>query len=365
MVVAPLGLVPALYIMQGRFDYIRYQPISRVSIRSRGLDTARNSMSLRLCSTLLLATDVVKALNPQSPQARAIFHLGIIVMLVMVVIFAVVVGIVMYALLRFPRWHEGERDPDQAEGNKTIEIVWTAIPLAIVCMLFVLSARTMGLSDPPPPPKADILVIGHQWWWEARYADSGAVVANEIHVPVGRPLALRLDAADVLHEFWVPELARKITTVPGHPNHIWIQADKPGTYLGFCSEFCGTQHAWMHFLIVAEPQEDFHKWEQAQLISALPPSGESAQKGLALFEQKSCVNCHAIKGTLASATVGPDLTHFASRKQLGGGILDNTPANLRRWLRDPQQVKVGVKMPNFKFTDEQVTQLADYIETLK
>jgi len=322
-------------------------------------------MNLPSFSAAFLVADVVKVFNPQSPQARAIFDLAIVVIVVMVVIFAVVIGIVMYALLGFPRWREGERDPEQVEGNNTIEIVWTAIPLAIVTMLFVLSARTMGISDPPPPPKPDIVVIGHQWWWEARYTNSGAVVANEIHIPVGKALALRLDAADVLHEFWVPELARKMTTVPGHPNHIWIQADKAGTYLGFCSEFCGTQHAWMHFLLVAEPEEEFQRWEQAQLVAAPAPANENAKKGLALFEQTSCVNCHAIKGTIASAQIGPDLTHFASRRQLGAGIAHNTPENLRRWLRDPQQVKVGVKMPNFKFTDEQVTQLADYIETLK
>jgi len=322
-------------------------------------------MNPSLPSAVLLLADVVKVFNPQSPQARAIFDLSIVVIVVMVVIFAVVVGIVMYALLGFPRWREGECDPQQGEGNKTIEIVWTAIPLAIVTMLFVLSARTMGISDPPPPPKPDIVVIGHQWWWEARYTNSGAVVANEIHIPVGKPVALRLDAVDVLHEFWVPELGRKITTVPGHPNHLWIQSDKPATYLGFCTEFCGTQHAWMHFLLVAQPEEEFQKWQQAQLLAAPPPSSENAQKGLALFQQMSCVNCHAIKGTTASATFGPDLTHFASRKQIGGGIAENTPDNLRRWLRNPQQVKVGAKMPNFKFTEEQVTQLADYIETLK
>jgi cytochrome c oxidase subunit 2 len=322
-------------------------------------------MNLQLSSAALLGADVVKALNPQSPQARAIFDLAIITAIVLAFIFAVVIGIVVYAFLRFPRWREGEPDPEQGEGNKTIEIVWTAIPLAIVTMLFVLTVRTMGISDPSPTPNPDIVVIGHQWWWEARYEASGAVVANEIHIPVGKPLALRLDSADVLHEFWVPELARKITTVPGHPNHIWIQADKPCTYLGFCSEFCGTQHAWMHFLMVAEPQEEFQKWEQAQLLPPPAPSSDNAQKGLALFEQMSCVNCHTIKGTIASATVGPDLTHFASRKQLGAGIAANTPENLRRWLRDPQQVKVGVKMPDFKFNDEQVAQLADYIETLK
>jgi cytochrome c oxidase subunit 2 len=321
-------------------------------------------VNLQLPSAALLLADVVKALNPQSPQAREIFNLAVVTAIVLTVIFAVVVGIVVYALLHF-RWREGEREPEQGKGNQTIEIVWTAIPLVIVATLFVLAARTMGVSDPPPPPKPDVVIIGHQWWWEARYADSGAVTANEIHIPVGKAQALRLDAADVLHEFWVPELARKITAVPGHPNHIWIQADKAGSYLGFCSEFCGTQHAWMHFLIVAEPEEEFQRWQQAQLAPAPPPVTENAKKGLALFEQMSCVNCHAIKGTIARATVGPDLTHFASRKQLGAGIVDNTPENLRRWLRDPQQVKVGVKMPDFKFTEEQVIDLADYIETLK
>lgn len=322
-------------------------------------------MHLQLLSAPFWIGDVVKVFNPQSPQARAIFDLAIIVIVVMIIIFAVVAGIVTYALLRFPRWREGERDPEQGAGNKTVEIVWTAVPLLIVTILFVLAARTMGISDPPPPPNPDVIVTGHQWWWEARYEKSGAIVANEIHVPVGKPLALRLDAADVLHEFWVPELSRKMTTVPGHPNHIWIQADKAGTYLGFCSEFCGTQHAWMHFLIVAEAQEDFDRWEQAQLVAALQPTGGTAQKGVALFEQMSCVNCHAIKGTSAIAQIGPDLTHFASRRQIGAGILDNTPENLRRWLRDPQQVKIGAKMPNFKLTDEQVSLLADYMETLK
>jgi len=322
-------------------------------------------MHIQLLNAAFLIADVVRVFNPQSPQARAIFDLTIVVVVVMVIIFAIVVGIVTYAWMRFPRWREGERDPEQAQGNKTIEIVWTAIPLAIVMMLFVLSARTMGIADPPPPPKPDILIIGHQWWWEARYTNSGAVVANEIHIPVGKPVALRLDAVDVLHEFWVPELGRKLTTVPGHPNHLWIQSDKPATYLGFCTEFCGTEHAWMHFLLVAESQEGFQKWEQTQAAPAPAPSSESAQKGRALFEQMTCVSCHTIRGTIASGSFGPDLTHFASRKQLGAGIMPNTPENLRRWLRDPQRAKVGVKMPNFKFTDEQVTQLVDYIETLK
>lgn len=308
--------------------------------------------------------NALTVLDPQSPQARAIFHLAIVAGIIFAIIFALVAGMIVYALMRC-RWHEGEGDPKQVAGNKTVELVWTVIPCLIVIALFVLSWKTMNASDPPPAPEPDIVVTGHQWWWEARYPKSGVVTANEIHIPAGVPLSIRIETADVLHEFWVPEIGRKITAVPGHPNNIWIQSDHPQTYLGVCSEFCGTQHAWMHFLIVAEAPAEFQAWEQAQLAPAQNPTGESALLGRALFQETSCMNCHAIRGTLASAGVGPDLTHFASRKILGAGVVDNTPANLRRWLRDPQEVKPGVKMPDYKFTDSQVTQMSDYIETLQ
>ena len=307
---------------------------------------------------------ILRVLNPGSPQARSIFDLGIVSGIIFGIIFVVVAGMIVYALMRF-RWREGEPDPHQLAGNHTVEIVWTAIPCLIVVALFALTARTMNLSDPPAAPAPDLVVTGHQWWWEARYPKSGVVVANEFHIPVGKAVSVRLESSDVLHEFWLPELARKITAVPGHPNHIWLQADKPGTYLGICSEFCGTQHAWMHFLIVAEPEAEFDAWENAQLQPAVTPTGGSAANGFALFQTRSCASCHAINGTAARAQVGPDLTHFASRRQLGAGIADNTPENLRHWLADPQRVKPGVKMPDFKFTDEQVTQLVDYFETLK
>jgi len=307
---------------------------------------------------------VLRVLNPDSPQARSIVDLGIVSGLIFAIIFVIVGGIIVYGLMRF-RWREGEPDPHQLAGNHTVEIVWTAIPCLIVVVLFALTARTMNLADPPPAPEPDLVVTGHQWWWEARYPKSGVVVANEFHIPVGQAISVRLESTDVLHEFWVPELARKITAVPEHPNHIWLQADQPGTHLGSCSEFCGTEHAWMHFLVVAESQAEFDAWEKAQLQPAAQPAGGEAAKGLALFQRTSCVSCHAINGTTANGRVGPDLTHFASRRQLGAGIADNTPENLRRWLADPQRVKQGVKMPDFKFTDEQVTQLAAYFETLK
>ncbi len=313
--------------------------------------------SLPLRSTL-------RVLDPQSPQARSIYDLGLVAGSILAIIFVIVAGIIAYALMRF-RWREGEADPDQLPGNRTIEIIWTVIPGLIVVALFVLTARTMGVSDPPPAPEPDLIVSGHQWWWEARYPKSGVVVANEMHIPVGKAISVRIESTDVLHEFWVPELARKITAVPGHPNHIWLQADNVGTYLGICSEFCGTQHAWMHFLIVAESEADFAAWENAQRQSAGPPVDDLAIKGMELFHQTSCVSCHTIQGTSAQGKAGPDLTHFASRRQIGAGIVANSPENLHRWLANPHNVKPGVLMPNFQFTDEQLAQLVAYLETLK
>jgi cytochrome c oxidase subunit II len=309
---------------------------------------------------------VLRVLEPGSPGARSIYNLGVISAIILAGIFVIVTGMMVYALMRF-RWQEGAPDPRQVAGHRKIEITWTAIPCVIVVLLFALTARAMRQADPPPAPAPDIIVVGHQWWWEMRYPKSGVVVANEIHIPTGQPLSLEVDSVDVLHEFWVPELGRKITAVPGHPNHIWLEADQPGTYLGVCTEFCGTEHAWMHFLVVVEPRADFEAWTAAQLRPATAPASanDAAVKGAALFQQLTCANCHAIKGTAAGARVGPDLTHFAGRRQLGAGIADNTPENLHRWLSNPQKVKPGVMMPDFKFADEQVTQLAAYLETLK
>jgi cytochrome c oxidase subunit 2 len=305
------------------------------------------------------------ALDPQSPQARAIYDLGIISTIVFVLIFVAVTGAIVYAIFRF-RGHEGEPDPKQFAGSEKVEIIWTVIPFLIVVFLFVLTLRGMNRADPPPAPSPDLIVTGHQFWWEAQYPASGAVTANEIHIPVGKPLSVRLDSKDVLHEFWVPELARKMTTVPGQLNHIWLQADKPGVYIGTCSEFCGTQHAWMRILVVAEEPSKFEEWQRAQLQPSRTPTSDAAAKGLALFQTSTCMSCHAIGGvTGADSRVAPDLTHVASRRQLGAGILENTPANMRRWLKNPQHIKPGSLMPDFNFTDQELDQLGEYLETLR
>jgi cytochrome c oxidase subunit II len=305
------------------------------------------------------------ALDPQSPQTRAIYDLGIISTIVFVLIFVVVTGGIVYAIFRF-RGREGEPDPKQYAGSDKVEVVWTVIPFLIVVFLFVLTLRGMNRADPPPAPSPDLIVTGHQFWWEAQYPASGAVTANEIHIPAGKPLSIRLDSKDVLHEFWVPELARKMTTVPGQPNHIWLQADKPGVYIGTCSEFCGTQHAWMRILVIAEEPSKFEQWQRAQLQPGQAATTDAAAKGLALFQTSTCISCHAIRGvTGADAHVAPDLTHVASRRQLAAGILENTPANMRRWLKNPQHIKPGALMPDFNFTDQQLDELGEYLETLR
>src|ERR1700693_2742315 len=305
------------------------------------------------------------ALNPQSPQARAIYDLGIISTIVFVLIFVAVAGAIVYAIFRF-RGREGEPDPDQFAGSERVEIIWTAIPFLIVVFLFVLTLRGMNRADPPPAPSPDLVVTGHQFWWEAQYPASGAVTANEIHIPIGTPLSVRLESKDVLHEFWVPELARKMTNVPGQPNHIWLQADKPGTYIGQCSEFCGTQHAWMRILVVAEEPSKFEEWQRAQLEPGQAATSDTTAKGLALFQTSTGINCQAPRGVAgADLRVAPDLTHVGSRRQLASGIIDNTPANMRLWLKSPQHVKPGALMPDFTLTDEQLDQLSAYLSSLR
>jgi len=235
------------------------------------------------------------ALDPQSPLARTIYDLGIVSGVVLTLIFVIVTGAIIYAVFRF-RARAGEPDPKQIAGNRKVEIAWTIIPFLIVIFLLVMTLGAMNRADPPPAPSPDLVVTGHQFWWQADYPGSGVITANEIHIPTGKPLSVRLESKDVLHEFWVPELTRKMSNVPGQPIHIWLQADKPGTYIGQCSEFCGTQHAWMRILVVADEPSKFEEWQRAQLQPGQAATNDVTAKGLALFKTSTCINCHAIRG---------------------------------------------------------------------
>jgi cytochrome c oxidase subunit II len=315
--------------------------------------------------------EVVPVFNPASPLAKAIAEFFYFILIICGVVLAIVGGIITWSLARY-RARPGEGEPPQTTGNTPLEFAWTLIPLVLVGWMCFLAARTMGAADPEAPKQGrapDLVVVGHQWWWEARYPNSGAVTANEIHIPTGRRLLVELNSADVIHDFWAPRLSRKMDAVPGHPNRFWLQADAPGRYQGFCAEYCGTQHAWMQFLVFAQTPPEFANWEHQQAQAARQPAAGDAQRGARLFEQMTCANCHALQGTRpglpAGGQAGPDLTHLASRQTLAAGVVQNNAVNLRRWLENPQQIKPGTLMPNLKLTDAQVADLVRYLEGLK
>lgn len=239
-----------------------------------------------------------------------------------------------------------------------MEILWTVVPLLIVSVLFVITVRAMVLIDAPQVggQTPDLVVTGHQWWWDARYPN-GVVVTGDIHIPAGRRWLVRIESTDVIHDFWVPELARKMDAVPGRPSYVWLEADRPGIYLGTCSEFCGAQHAWMRFRVIAESQVSFETWLKAE--AQVAPVTER------LFDEKGCRKCHTLTAAEPSTGKGPSLAHLASREFLGGGISRNTPENLRLWLTNPQAAKPGNRMPDTPLTPEERDGLLTFMESLR
>jgi len=303
--------------------------------------------------------------NPSSPQAQAISDLFVWSLVVAGIIFALVAGLVFYSVVRF-RSRPGAGEPRQLTGHTKLEIAWTITPALLLVVMFGFTIAAMSASDPPVGDRQpDLVVTGLQWWWQVEYPASGVVTANEVHIPVGKRLLVRLESADVIHDFWVPRLGPKRDMVPGHPNHLWLEADAPGTYLGACAEYCGEQHAWMRLRVIAQPQAEFDAWQQQQRQAPAAPTSGDAAEGAQLFQQRTCVNCHAIAGTPATARAGPDLSHLASRQTIGAGVLENTPDSLTNWLADPQAVKPGNHMPSLRLTDAELRTLVAYMESLK
>jgi cytochrome c oxidase subunit 2 len=303
-----------------------------------------------------------------SVEARAIADLFTQTLFVCGFILLVVTVLIAVCAVKFRERKPGA-EPAQTHGHTRLEIAWTVVPILIVVWLTVLTARTMAASDPPADRTPDITVTAHQWWWEVRYR-SGVVTANEIHVPAAKDVLISLESADVIHDFWVPQLGRKIDATPGHPTHVWIQADEAGSYLGTCAEYCGAQHAWMRIVVVAQPLAEFEAWERHQLEPPPSPASEDAARGAQTFREMTCAQCHAIgSGDTPSpagrATAAPDLTHLAGRTTLGAGVVDNTPSNLALWLKDPQAIKEGSHMPSLKLKKHQVADLVSYLETLQ
>lgn len=280
-------------------------------------------------------------------------------------VFVVVEGALVYVLVRYRERDEDDR-PEPVHGNTALEIAWTLAPALILVAIAIPTIRTIFIVDNPPREEALVIeVTGHQWWWEFRYPEEEIVTANEAHVPVGRPVEFRLRTADVVHSFWVPKLGGKRDLTPGRETGIWFTADSAGVYPGQCAEFCGTAHALMGFLVVAQEPADFRDWVARLRAPAPEPTDSVAIAGRELFLRSACIGCHRVQGTPAVGFVGPDLSHMGSRRTVAAGVLPNTPENMARWLRDPQAVKPGNTMPDPGLTEDQIRRLVAYLESLE
>ena len=242
------------------------------------------------------------------------------------------------------------------------EIAMIGVPSLLVIIFFYLTVTTMNKVLPDAESKTpDIIITAHQWWWEVKYPQAKVVTANEVHLPVGKNILMRLNSSDVVHDWWVPQFGNKMDMVPGNQNYLWMNINEPGLYYGTCSEFCGAQHAHMQIQVIAQTEENFNQWLGANQSSANSITSEGAE----VFMQKTCANCHRIGGTMANGITGPDLTHLGSRKTLLAGMLVNNEVNLTSWIQHPQQIKPGANMPGFLLSDEEARAIATYLYNLK
>jgi cytochrome c oxidase subunit 2 len=304
--------------------------------------------------------------SPVSAQAQAITDLILVLFAICAAIFLLVLCLVAYAAGRFRR-RDGDPDPRQVFGNSRVETLWTAGPLLLLIVVFALTVHAMRVSDPETASVGvpDLRVIGHQWWWEVRYPADAVVTANEIHIPTGTRLLVELSSADVIHDFWVPQLGRKMDMVPGHPTRLWIESNAPGTYTGACAEYCGAEHAWMRLRVVAEPAADFARWIANQRRAPAAPVEGAAAQGAQLFVNLTCANCHAVGRGDDRPRIGPDLTHLASRRMLAAERIENNPETLAQWLAEPDVIKPASHMPNAHLSRDQVTALVAYLGALR
>jgi len=302
---------------------------------------------------------------PAGAPADAIRTISLLVLAIAAAIFLLVGGLLAYCCVRYrSRPEDDEREPPQVYGSNPVELAWTVVPILIVFVLITTTARTIYeiQAAPPPADAINVRVVGHQWWWEFQYPDLGVVTANELHVPAGVATYLTLESADVVHSFWVPRLAGKTDVIPNRRNVMWLTPWEPGTYLGQCAEFCGTQHAHMLLRVVAHPPAEFQGWlaSQRQPAAADP----RVASGRELFEATACVNCHTVQGTGAYGTFGPDLTHLMSRETIGAGVAPNGAETLKSWIADPSILKPGVLMPAMQLSQSELDQVVAYLTTL-
>ena len=273
---------------------------------------------------------------PASTPASQIYHLSLFVLEITGAIFVTVGGLLIYVIWRFrAKGPDDTSEPAQIYGSTQVELAWTVIPVLIVVVLFLTTARVIfAIQDAPKPQSAlEVTVVGHQFWWEYRYGKQGFVAVNELHIPVSNtehptPTYLKLLSADVDHSYWVPQLAGKTDLIPMHPNDLWLDPMKTGVYLGQCAQFCGVQHANMLLRVYVDTPEQFAAWASNQAKAGV--QAPAVADGRRVFETQACMNCHTVKGTAATGRFGPDLTHLMSRDTLASGVIPNTKENLRQ-----------------------------------
>jgi cytochrome c oxidase subunit II len=304
----------------------------------------------------------LESFDPVTRQGLSVTNLFWFVLSISGLLLALVVVWLVTALVRFRARGTDAAEPPQVHGNRALEMIWTITPAVMLGVVFVLVVQTMRIVDADLPGARPLLIIGHQWWWEFVYPDAQAITANELHVAAGSPLQVTLESIDVIHAFHVPQFGWMQDAVPGKTNYMWILPERPGVYAGFCNQYCGQQHAWMQVRVVSETADQFDTWLQLQR----QPVASTGSPGEQVFLRNTCVACHAIRGLPAAATIGPDLTHLGSRMTLGGGVVANTPNNLREWVRNAGSVKPGVLMPPFQtMKTADLDALVDYLESLK
>jgi cytochrome c oxidase subunit II len=318
--------------------------------------------------------------DPASPAAESILNLAILVFAITGLIFLIVEGVLFYCVGRFRQGPaEPNGEPPQVYGSQPIEVAWTAAPAIVVFFLLLVTTRTLWeVSASTPSPKPDdetlfVTVTGRQWWWEYTYNEYdgrtlGFTTAGELHIPVSeegtpRPTHLILESADVCHSFWVPRLAGKMDLIPGRTNHLWLQSNHSGLYVGQCAEYCGTQHANMLLRVVVESRDEFERWLESEKSPAVDEP--AARDGRRAFLSESCVNCHRVRGTAAQGTYAPDLTHLMARQTLASGIVENNAENLAEWVRNPQSIKPGCLMPAFGLGNREQALIVQYLLTLR
>jgi len=332
--------------------------------RKLALPVLALSFLLAGCSNSSLPQD---ALDPQGPFAQKSHDLAMPVFAIAGVVFVLVEGLIVYSVLKFRRRADDE-SPVQVHGNVRAELGWTIAPAVVLVGVGIFTVGTIVDLDrvPKGAEVVKVNVTGHQWWWEYEYPDEHVVTANELHIPTGTDIAITLRSKDVIHSFWPPKLAGKIDVIPNRENHMVINADNAGIYYGQCAEFCGISHANMRLRVVAHKPADFQRWVKANAAPPRDPAEDDpdATAGQALFRSKGCASCHAVAGFAAGA-VGPDLTHLQQRKVFAGAVFDLNEKNLRRWLRNPPEEKPGSIMPNLNLTEEEITSLIAYLDTLK